>query len=60
MIERIERGTILADGSKFERRAPMEVCELSAIDRLVSDRAPPPALAAVLRAAQVEVIIATA
>ncbi len=59
MIERAERVTILADGSKFERRALMEVCELSAIDRLVSDRAPPPALAAALRAAQVEVIIAS-
>lgn len=58
MIERAESVTLLVDGSKFERRALMEVCGLDAIDRIVTDRAPPPALAAACRAAEVEVIIA--
>ena len=58
MIERSERLTIIADASKFERRALMEVCPLEAIDRIVTDRAPAPALMAALRAAEVEVIVA--
>jgi DeoR/GlpR family transcriptional regulator of sugar metabolism len=36
----------------------MEVCPLEAIDRIVTDRAPAPALMAALRAAEVEVIVA--
>jgi len=59
MIERSERLTIIADASKFERRALMEVCPLEAVDRIVTDRAPAPALAAALRAAEVEVIVAS-
>ena len=58
MIDRAERLTILADGSKLERRALMEVCELPAIDRLVTDRAWSPALAAACRAATDDVITA--
>jgi len=58
MIERSERLTIIADASKFERRALMEVCPLEAIDRIVTDRLPAAALAAALRAADVEVIVA--
>jgi DeoR family glycerol-3-phosphate regulon repressor len=58
MIERSERLTIIADASKFERRALMEVCPLEAVDRIVTDRLPAPALAAALRAAEVEVIVA--
>ena len=59
MIERSERLTIIADASKFERRALMEVCPLEAVDRIVTDRAPAPVLAAALRAAEVEVIVAS-
>ena len=58
MIERSDRVTILCDGSKFERRALMEVCDLTAIDRLVTDRAPPPALLEQCRSCDVEVIVA--
>ena len=58
MVERSERLTIIADASKFERRALMEVCPLEAIDRIVTDRLPAAALAAALRAADVEVIVA--
>jgi len=58
MIERSERLTIIADASKFERRALMEVCPLEAIDRIVTDRLPAAALTAALRAADVEVIVA--
>jgi len=59
MIERSERLTIIADASKFERRALMEVCPLDLIDRIVTDRAPAPALMAALRAAEIEVIVAS-
>ena len=58
MIERSERLTIIADASKFERRALMEVCPLEAVDRIVTDRLPAAALTAALRAADVEVIVA--
>lgn len=58
MIEGADRLTILADSSKFERRALIDVCDLAAIDRLVSDSAPPSALATACRANSVEVIAA--
>ena len=42
LIERSDHVTILADSSKFERRALMDVCSFFAtVDRLVTDREPP-------------------
>lgn len=58
MIERCDHLTLLADASKFERRALMEVCDLKAMDRLITDREPPPALMDALRSCDVEVIVA--
>jgi DeoR family glycerol-3-phosphate regulon repressor len=58
MIERSDRVTILADSSKFERRALIEVCDLTTIDRLVTDREPPPHLLERCRSASIEVIVA--
>ena len=58
MIAKAQAVTVIADHSKLDRTALFEVCELSAIDRLVVDKAPESALSAALSAAGVEVIIA--
>ena len=42
MIAQSETITVLADSSKFDALASFEVCALSVIDRLVTDKAPPP------------------
>ena len=57
MIASARRTTILADSSKLERHALFQVCDASQIDRLVTDRPPPPTLANALKAAGVEVIV---
>ena len=46
---------IVADASKFERKAAYRVCELKEIDVLVSDQLPPPSFAAILEGVNVEV-----
>lgn len=38
------RLTVVADSSKFERRAAFKVCDLEEIDNLVGDKFPGPAL----------------
>lgn len=40
MIESCERTVVAADSSKFGRRAPVSVCDMSEIDLLVTDAAP--------------------
>ncbi|MEI4472918.1 DeoR/GlpR family DNA-binding transcription regulator [Frigidibacter sp. MR17.24] len=58
MLAQARTLTVLADHAKFDRPAVFEVAPLSRVDRLVTDRAPPPHLREALRAAGVEVIIA--
>ena len=58
MIERSDRVTILADGSKLDRKALIEVCDLATIDRLVTDREPSPDLRRALDAQGVKLIVA--
>lgn len=58
MIERAERITVLADHSKFDRRAVFEVASLSEVDTLVTDVRPPAAMVDALTAAGVELIVA--
>lgn len=58
MIASARHTTVLADSSKLDRQALFEVCDADAVDRLVTDRAPDPALETLLRNAGVEVIIA--
>ncbi|WP_134500273.1 DeoR/GlpR family DNA-binding transcription regulator [Microvirga pakistanensis] len=55
-----ERIVVLCDSSKFERRSLARICDLSAIDALVTDRAPQPNLLDALHAAKVEVVIVDA
>lgn len=58
LIERARRRILVVDHSKFERVALAMVAPLSAIDVLVTDQAPTGALAAALRQAGVEVVVA--
>ena len=52
-----DRVTVLADHSKFDRRAVFEVAPLSRIDTLVTDTPPSEAMARALATAGVEVIL---
>ncbi len=58
IIERAVEVTVVADHSKFGRRAAVRVCPAARIDRLVTDRAPPRPYARRLEAAGVEVVVA--
>jgi len=56
MIKAARAVWILADHSKFEKHAPFRLCPLEKIDRLISDQAPPPALARALAEAGVNIL----
>jgi DeoR/GlpR family transcriptional regulator of sugar metabolism len=58
MMERAERTLLLADSSKYELAQFERVCALDDIDEIVSEAAPPKALAAGLRRARTKVVIA--
>ncbi|WP_428031376.1 DeoR/GlpR family DNA-binding transcription regulator [Ancylobacter sp.] len=58
MIERADRVTVLADHSKFDRRAVFELAPLARIHRLVTDVPPPEPIRRALDAACVELIVA--
>jgi DeoR/GlpR family transcriptional regulator of sugar metabolism len=57
-IESASRIVVLCDASKFEQRALARIDGLETIDILVTDRAPPPRLAAALRDAKVQLMVA--
>lgn len=54
MIANAQQVIIVASANKFGRRAAFRVCELGAVDILVSDSQPPVELAAALQSAGVE------
>ncbi|HTJ26989.1 MAG TPA: DeoR/GlpR family DNA-binding transcription regulator [Candidatus Limnocylindria bacterium] len=56
MIQQARSVTVIADRSKFDHVAMAQVCELSAVARLITDQAPPGPLTEALRAAGVEVL----
>lgn len=58
MIEQARTVTVLADASKLNRNALMQICGPDRIDRLVTDTAPDPNLASILTLAGVEIIVA--
>ena len=58
MLDCAERVALLVDSSKFDVVQFERVAPLAAIDEIVVDRAPPSRLAAALRAAKVDVVIA--
>ena len=42
IIANARRTILVADGGKFDRTAPVRICDISAIDVFVTDRQPPP------------------
>ena len=51
---------VLCDSSKFERMSVVRICGFDAVDILITDTAPPPALKAALEEADVRLLIAPA
>jgi DeoR/GlpR family transcriptional regulator of sugar metabolism len=58
MIDSAAMVIVVADSSKFRRRAFAHICPLSAFSTLVTDAAPDPELAEALTEAEVEIIVA--
>lgn len=58
MIERADRITVLADSSKFERRAVFEVAPIAKVDRIVTEMQPSDQMARALKSAGVSLVIA--
>jgi len=58
IIESARQTILVADRQKFERSAPVRICDLPAIDLFVTDRAPPPAFREACAAAGVELVVA--
>ncbi len=57
ILAQVGRVILAADGSKFERSAPMRIGGLGAIDAVVTDRAVPGVFAEAARASGVEVVV---
>jgi len=57
VIRQAKNVIIVADHSKFERRALVKVCDFDTVDTLITTRTPPPPIAAKLKAADVDVIV---
>ncbi|HHN73492.1 MAG TPA: DeoR/GlpR transcriptional regulator [Thermopetrobacter sp.] len=58
MLDQADRLIVLADSSKLGRAATFQVCALERIDTLVTDGAPPAALAGTFAEARIEVVSA--
>jgi DeoR family glycerol-3-phosphate regulon repressor len=58
MIERADKLVVLADHSKFDKRAVFEVAPISAIDYVVTDRPVSSQVASYLSGANVELVVA--
>jgi DeoR family transcriptional regulator, glycerol-3-phosphate regulon repressor len=58
VLSRGERRIILTDSSKFGRTALIKVCDLAALDQIVTEKAPPQPIAAALADANVQVDVA--
>jgi DeoR family glycerol-3-phosphate regulon repressor len=59
MIARSKRAVVLADSSKFDRVSVARVSELSGIDLVITEQAPPKSLSDALEAAGVETLVAS-
>lgn len=55
-IEQAQEAWVIADASKFGREAPVKVCQVSAIDAVVTDAPPPAAFVTRCREAGVRIV----
>jgi DeoR/GlpR family transcriptional regulator of sugar metabolism len=60
MMEQSQRTVVLADSSKFGRQALVKLCDLAAIDVIVTDAQPPAAMVEEIEAAGCQLIVAAA
>lgn len=60
ILRNARRRILVADALKFERSAPVRICEIAEIDVFVTDRRPPEAFMAAAAAGETEVIVAPA
>lgn len=58
ILEQARQKILVADATKFERRAPVQIGHMSAMDMFVSDESPPERITALCEHHDVEVIIA--
>jgi DeoR family glycerol-3-phosphate regulon repressor len=58
-LEQCEQAIVLCDSSKFDHRSVCKVCELGRASTIVTEAAPPAHLAAALKQAGVELLIAS-
>jgi DeoR family glycerol-3-phosphate regulon repressor len=58
LIARASRRVVLTDHTKFGRRSLVAVCSFAELDEVLSDRAPPPAIAEAIRVAGARLTIA--
>jgi DeoR/GlpR family transcriptional regulator of sugar metabolism len=58
MLQSARTAVVVADHSKFDRYAPVRVGNLEKVTHLVTDRSPPPPMAATLSALPIEVLVA--
>jgi DeoR family glycerol-3-phosphate regulon repressor len=58
IIANARRTILVADHQKFERSAPVRICDLSQIDMFVTDRPPPARFVDACAANEVEVVVA--
>jgi DeoR family ulaG and ulaABCDEF operon transcriptional repressor len=58
LIDRAEQVILLVDSSKFASSSGAIVCGLDEVDVLVTDAGIPPAMAAMVKAAGVELVVA--
>jgi DeoR family glycerol-3-phosphate regulon repressor len=59
-LKRADEVVVLCDSSKFERMSVVRICGFDAVDVMITDAAPPPALKKALKEAEVRLLIAPA
>lgn len=57
LMSAASRVVLVVDASKFAGAAPVRLCDLDRLDRLVTDAPPPPAVRRALRAAKVDLAV---
>ncbi len=58
IVANARRTILVADHQKFERSAPVRICDLSQIDMFVTDRLPPARFRDACASNEVEVVVA--